>query len=253
MHLCISVHNAHCFIEALQKQIVQPKIAPMSFQTWMTFFLSSVLKNVGNQTTLTFIAAQTSFRLINDVKWWLILGWSFSLSVRCCKDREDRSLSVCMNVTQIETFKPANAEQTASSEIFMTPKNISGRVPDDPLFETDQTVCFWSTFSPDRKKRRDPTEEGERLNYWSVRTSYLKSSDSSIIHHLNQIKVHSTHTVIPAEGTDYERENEANRWTGDAKQSRFISIHPIYSQHVTQLELVAMWVSVRALTLYSLT
>lgn len=173
-----------------------------------------------------------------------------------CKHREVRSSSGCVNVTQIETFKPANAastEQTASSEIFMTPKNISGRAPDDPLFETDQTVCFWSTFSADRKKRREPTEEGERLNYWRVRTSYLKSSDSSIIHHLNQIKVHSTHRVIPAEGTDYERENEANRWTGDAKQSQFISIHPIYSQHVTQLELVALRVSVRALNLCSLT
>lgn len=73
-------------------------------------------------------------------------------------------------------------------------KKTSGRVPDDPVFETEQMVCFLSAFSSDRKRDTTCCWRGWSLNYWRVRTLYLKSSASSIIHHPNQIKVHSKHT-----------------------------------------------------------
>ncbi len=102
----------------------------------------------------------------------------------------------------------------------MTLKKTSGRVPDDPVFETEQMVCFLKRFQLGPEERhgflpkRVKPELLTSLNSVSKELCLLNNSSPQ-----SDKGPFKAHTVTAAEGKDYERENEGNRWTGEAKHA----------------------------------
>lgn len=153
-----------------------------------------------------------------------ILGWSFSLSVRRCKDREVRSLSVCMNVTQIETFKPENSastEQTASSEIFMTQKHLR---------KSSWWSCVWNGSNSVFLEHFQPRPEEETWPYWRGWTPELLTSPNIVSKELWFLNNSSSQSDKGPFNTQSHSSRRYRLWAGERGKpvDRWCQTEPVY-------------------------